>query len=320
MQHGGNIYQVSRETGIPENAIIDFSASINPLGLPSSVIVAVRKGISSLPNYPETYAETLVSCLGSYLRVDGGSLVCGNGSTELIYLIARTLNPQKVMIPVPTFSEYERACRLVRGVRVVYLPLKRSEDFDIDPARFIRAMKGCDMAFLCNPNNPTGRLVGRNALLEIIHAAGRMKCYLVIDEAFVEFCSGETAVNDVAGNSHLIVLRSLTKFYALSGLRLGYGVFPPALAGLMRRYKEPWTVNTLAQRAGIVALQDEAYRERSLRIMKQEKKLTERHYAQLGFAYVPSSANYYLVQMNNAPETVAFLQKKIMPLLLNHLS
>ncbi|MGD0884608.1 MAG: threonine-phosphate decarboxylase CobD [Thermodesulfovibrionales bacterium] len=310
MEHGGNLYRVSRETGIPETAILDFSVSINPLGVPSSVTSAIESAIRDLPNYPEVDAEPLASHLGSYLDVDRDSIICGNGSTELIYLIARALNPGKVLIPAPTFSEYERACRLICGMRGVRLELRRRENFDIDPALFIRTMKGCDLAFLCNPNNPTGRELGREALLQMAHAAAKMKCYLVIDEAFVDFCQVETLIGEVANNPYLIVLRSLTKFYALAGLRIGYGVFPLTVAGLMRRHKEPWTVNTLAQRAGIAALYDEAYRKASLRTMRQEKKFMENNFRALGITCIPSSANYYLIQMRNAPEAIVRLRSK----------
>jgi threonine-phosphate decarboxylase len=309
-QHGGNIYRVSRETGIPEKELVDFSASINPLGVPSCVVSAIENAISNLPNYPEPYAEPLVSHLASYLGVNRETIICGNGSTELIYLIARALSPEKVLIPAPTFSEYERACRLICGMRGVRLELKKKENFDIDPDLFIRTMRGCDLAFLCNPNNPTGRLLERKALLQIAHAAARIKCYLVVDEAFIDFCQGETVINEVANNHFLIVLRSLTKIYALSGLRVGYGVFPPTLAVLMGQHKEPWTVNTLAQRAGIVALNDAAYKQESLRMMKEEKKFMEKNFRSLGIAYIPSSANYYLIQMEKAQQAIVRLKRK----------
>jgi threonine-phosphate decarboxylase len=310
MEHGGNIYRASRETGIPEREIIDFSASINPLGVPASVVAAIKEGIRDLPNYPEAQAEPLAAQLSSSLGVDRMSIICGNGSTELIYLVVRALNPGKALIPAPTFSEYERACRLIHGMRGVRLELGRKENFDIDPDLFIRAMKGCDIAFLCNPNNPTGRLTGKKELLRIAGAAEKMKCCLVIDEAFIDFCPEASVINEVADNPYLIVLRSLTKFYALSGLRIGYGVFPAALAGLIKRHKEPWTVNTLAQRAGIVALNDEVYKKESMKMMSREKKFIEKGLRNLGIEFIPSSANYYLMELENAQEAIVLLKRK----------
>ncbi|MCL4476635.1 MAG: threonine-phosphate decarboxylase CobD [Nitrospirae bacterium] len=334
MEHGGNIYAASRETGIPEREIIDFSASINPLGVPASVVAAIRKGIRDLPNYPEAHAEPLAVHLSSSLALDRESIICGNGSTELIYLVARALNPGKVLIPAPTFSEYERACKISNTLQVMRYELKRENNFDISPDGFIKAMEtmmdqksgtgnaepgsSCvthhsqrsHMAFLCNPNNPTGRLIGKKELLRIAGAAERMKCCLVVDEAFIDFCPGESVVSAVAGNPYLIVLRSLTKFFALSGLRIGYGVFPPALAGLIRQHKEPWTVNTLALRAGIVALRDEAYKKESTKVMRREKRFLEKCFRALEIGFMPSSANYYLLQIERAHEAVAVLKKK----------
>ncbi len=299
----------SQETGIPERELIDFSASINPLGVPASVVSAIKRGIPDLPNYPEAYAEPFALHLSASLGVDRESIVCGNGSTELIYLVARALGPRRVLIPAPTFSEYERACR-IGNASIMGYPLKRERNFDIDPERFIRAMKGCDIAFLCNPNNPTGRLLGKTEVLKIADAAERLKCYLIVDEAFIDFCPGESVVDKVAAGSRLIVLRSLTKFYALSGLRIGYGMFPRALAGIIRRLKEPWTVNTLAQRAGIVALCDEAYKKVSMKTMRREKRFIEKSLRALGVKFTPSSANYYLMEMENAQQALALLKRK----------
>lgn len=308
-EHGGNIYRASLETGIPERKIRDFSASINPLGVPESVVSAIKKEIRGLPNYPETNAEPLALHLSESLGVNRESIICGNGSTELIYLTARTLSPGRVLIPAPTFSEYERACRIGNaGIR--RLPLKKENNFDIVADRFIRAMKGCDMAFLCNPNNPTGRLVGRTEVLKIAAAAERLKCYLIVDEAFIDFCPGESVVDSVASGSRLIVLRSLTKFYALSGLRIGYGVFPMALACLIRGQKEPWTVNSLAQRAGIAALHDKDYKKEALRAMSREKRFFEKSLRDMGMKFTPSSANYYLLEIANAKEAAAVLRRK----------
>ena len=237
-------------------------------------------------------------------------MLCGNGSTELIYLIARAFSPAKVLLPAPTFSEYERACGLVRGSVFVRHELPAEKNFDIDPDRFIAAMQGCDLAFLCNPNNPTGRLVSRDAVRAIADAAERSSCCLVVDEAFIDFTPGQSVVRDVAGLSHLIVLRSLTKFYALSGLRIGYGVFPQSLIGSMKDHKEPWSVNTLAQKAGMAALDDKAYQDRTMTIIRQEKLFLEQALRKAGIEYIPSAPNYYLLRIENAPQVIAALRKK----------
>jgi threonine-phosphate decarboxylase len=308
--HGGNIHLASRETGIPVSGIIDFSASINPLGVPESVRRSVTGSIGSLVHYPEPFADQLAVHVAAHLGVDPGTVLCGNGSTELIYLVARALSPGKILVPAPTFSEYERSCGLVRGSTCVFYALAAENDFEIDPGGFIAAMKGCDMAFLCNPNNPTGRILNRETVNTIAAAAERLSCRLVVDEAFIDFTPEHSVVRDVANRSHLIVLRSLTKFYALSGLRIGYGVFPQALAGRMKDYKEPWSVNALAQKAGIAALDDKSYQDRTMAVIREEKQFLEQGLKGLGIPYVPSASNFYLLRLRNAQAVVASLRKK----------
>src|SRR5271169_2340973 len=275
-EHGGNVHRASEETGIPVGEIIDFSASINPLGVPDSVAETIRDNIRHLVHYPEPFAENLAAHLGRHLDIDPQAILCGNGSTELIYLVVRALAPQRVLVAAPTFSEYERACSMLRGTLCVGFELSRKNGFEIDHTAFIAAMTGCSMAFLCNPNNPTGRLLSRDMVLSIADAAQRRSCHLVVDEAFIDFVPEHSVVNEVAKNSHLIVLRSLTKFYALSGLRIGYGVFPGALAGLMKSHKEPWTINTLAEKAGIAAINDRSYQARTVSIIAEGKQFLER--------------------------------------------
>jgi threonine-phosphate decarboxylase len=309
-EHGGNIYRASEETGIPVREIIDFSASINPLGVPDSVAAVIRENIPLLVHYPEPFAESLARHLGGHLDVAPQTVLCGNGSTELIYLVVRALAPRRALIPAPTFSEYERACSMLNGTSCVHYPLSRESNFDIDPDGFIRSMAGCDMAFLCNPNNPTGTVLGRDAVLVLAKAAQHLSCYLVVDEAFIDFTPEHSVVHEVAKYSHLIVLRSLTKYYALSGLRIGYGVFPAALVQRMKDHKEPWTMNSLAQKAGIAALDDRSYQERTAAVMAEEKRYLENGLDSLKIDRVASSANYCLLKMNNAQEVIASLRTK----------
>ncbi len=307
--HGGNIYSVAHELGVPSSEVLDLSASINPLGVPRSVKKAIMQGIASLRHYPDTDVKALTSRIAGTIGVDAASVLCGNGSTELIYAVVKALRPRRVLIPAPAFSEYERACTVNSDAVVTHLPLTRDVDFDIGADEFVRAMEGCDIAFLCNPNNPTGRLVAERDLMRIAAAARDMRCYFVLDEAFIDFMPGESLVREVAQNPRLIVLRSMTKFYALAGLRLGYGVFPEEAAGRLLTVKEPWTVNTLAQLAGLAALDDDAYAEETLLVMKEAKRYVEKELTRLGIAFIPSPANFYLLRMDDAPAVIASLRR-----------
>jgi threonine-phosphate decarboxylase len=308
--HGGNIYRAAKKTGIPEEKILDFSASINPLGIPKTAIAAINKHIRFLSHYPQPSAEELSLHIGRHFRVDPGSVICGNGNTELIYLIPRCLKPENVLITAPTFSEYERACRAAGASKVIRCKLKKEQDFDIDPDRFIYKMRQCDMAFLCNPNNPTGRLLSRNQVIKITDAAKKCKCHLIVDEAFIDFCPEESIIAAVKKNPYLMVIRSMTKFYALAGLRIGFGVFPKHLAAMMGRYKEPWTVNSLALAAGKAVLPDREYQNASLKSMALEKRFIEDNLKKMGISYVPSSANYYLLRISKAQAIIRTLEAK----------
>lgn len=327
--HGGNIYRFMEERTIKMDDIIDFSASINPLGVPKSVIEKVKDNIKYLYHYPDPDTKQLTQAIGKHLGIDPQSIICGNGSTELIYLIVRALKPEKVLIPIPTFSEYERAFKGLHPEKnikekISYLILWEKNGFEINPEKFIAAMSGndssatyksslttsVDMAFLCNPNNPPGGLMKKEDVLKIVEAAKNLKCYLVVDEAFIDFIPEESMIKEAQNNPYLIVLRSMTKFYALSGMRIGYGVFPSTILDTIRKHKEPWTVNTLAQLAGITALNDAAYNSQTFKVIRSEKKTLEDGFKVLGITYFPSSANFYLIKHDNAQKIITALRNK----------
>ncbi len=320
--HGGNVYRLAEKLGIDESEIIDFSASINPLGVPKSVLSEIKDTMKYLYNYPDPDTKQLRLWIAKQLVINPQSIICGNGSTELIYLMVRALKPEKVLLPAPTFSEYERAAGSQK--KIIHFTLSGSDGFTVNPNEFIGAMSGnaasvsykstlttsVDMAFLCNPNNPTGRLIPRADLLKIAGAAQNLRCYLVVDEAFIDFTPADSVVKEVEHNPYLIVLRSLTKFYALSGLRIGYGVMPLAILDMVKEAREPWTVNSLAQAAGIAAINDIAYRDETFRTIRNEKKTLEDGFKLLGIDYFPSAANYYLIRLNNAQKVITALRNK----------
>lgn len=309
-EHGGNLYRIAEETGIPEDKLIDFSASINPLGISKRVKDTIYKELDNLVHYPDPEATLLKNKLSGHHGIDPETILCGNGSTELIYLIPRALKPGKVLVTAPAFSEYEKACRLGHGSEVTTCALREENRFTINIEEFISAMKGCNMAFLCNPNNPTGTLLSRLDVLHIAEAARDAGCMLVVDEAFIDFIPDESVIRDVQDNPYLIVLRSMTKFYALTGLRIGYGVVHKNTAAGIKTFREPWSVNTLAQRAAVSAIEDPGYAAETMRLMTDEKEHMEKHFKSLGINFFPSAANYYLFKMGNAGSVINQLKKK----------
>jgi threonine-phosphate decarboxylase len=303
-EHGGDVFNVCKEKGIPFKEVIDFSASINPLGISKNAELALKRSLKKLVHYPEPFSRTLSGEIARYLGVNPSSIIPANGSTELIYLIPRAIRPRSVLIHEPTFSEYERAARL-SGAKI-----KNINGLSFKGEDFLKAIKGKDMAFLCSPNNPTGELIERGVLLEIARTAKRSKCFLLLDEAFIDFVPHGTLLGEISRNPYLIILRSLTKFYALTGLRVGYAVCAPETAKKILRFKEPWAVNILAKEAVIASIKDKAHAEKTHSLIKKEKAFIERELENAGVWFFPSSANFYLIRIKRAGELRKELLRK----------
>lgn len=312
-RHGGDVFGWARSAGVGRDDIIDFSASINPLGTPREVLRTIRARLHDIEHYPDPDSTALRDRLSATFDLDPSVIVCGNGCTELIYLLPRALSLGRILIAQPTFNEYERACAMARpGCAVVPYPLQARNDFDIDPAAVLREAAGAkaDAVFLCNPNNPTGRTVEMDTLKEAAALAADQRIYLIIDESFIEFTTAGSAIGLTGRNPYLVVLRSMTKFYALPGLRLGWGVFPARVARALNTIREPWSVNTLAQAAGVAALSLTVHRERTQAFLTKEKRRLERGFKTLGIDYIPSLTNYYLLRSRHCPHILRGLKEQ----------
>ncbi|MBF0563813.1 MAG: threonine-phosphate decarboxylase [Nitrospirae bacterium] len=308
--HGGDVYGLARELGIAERKVMDFSASINPLGLSPKIKAEMRTYLKFLPNYPDPACTRLVKHLSKHLTVGEENLIAGNGSTELIYLVVRAFKPSSALVVAPAFSEYERALR-VNGVEDVhFLSLSEDKGFALDPVEFAHSMKGRSMAFLCNPDNPTARTLERDTLTYLAAEARKVNCLLVVDEAFVDFVPEVSIATGPVDNPMLIVLRSLTKFYAMSGIRLGMAIVHGSHRETLLKYKEPWSVNTLAQRAGVVAINDTHYAGETFKCLKLQKSSMESWLRRNGIFFYPSKINFYLVRDGRCPKFYRQLSKK----------
>lgn len=311
-EHGSTIYRLADELNIPERKIIDFSTSANPLGVSKKVKAELRKHLKYMHRYPDSDTKRLRKRLGQYHAIDPETILCGNGSTELIYLIAKAFKPRKVLMLAPTFSEYERACRMSGEAEIIYYGFKREDSFEVDPDEFIKAMEGKlpAMVFLCNPHNLTGRLLEKQAVKKIADAAKDHGCFLVVDEAYIDFSPDNSITDEVSHNPYLFVLKSMSHYYALAGIRFGYGVFPVHCIERLKEYKAPYMVNSLAQRAAAAALKDKAYRKESMAIIHSEKAFLEKNFRKLGVSFFPSDANFYLIKTAIALEIRRCLRGK----------
>ena len=309
LPHGGNIYHYSGKYGIPVERILDFSASINPLGPSPKAVKAMNAAVPSLANYPDPDCEGLVNALAGYHKIPLESILAGNGSTELIYLLPRALGAKTALVISPGFSDYERAARLA-GCKIKRMHLSEGAGFVPDIRNIICAMKGADIMFLCNPNNPTGVLLGREDVLTILAAARKSGTFVVLDEAFMDYQPSRSVIREAVKKGGVACLRNFTKFHGLPGLRIGYLAAHPKVVAKLKAAQEPWSVNTLAQEAAVASLADETYISNSLALIDREKKFL---YSGLDAIpglepYVPS-VNFMLVRLTAGPGAGALTEE-----------
>lgn len=297
--HGSFSHREALERGMSRGEVIDFSASCNPLGT-SPAVLASLAGVE-LARYPDDDATQLRQSLGSSLGIDPGWIVVGNGSVELMWLLAMAyLEPgDRALVVGPTFGEYQRACR-VMGASVEQLLVVEGDGFRPDVgaiACFLRRERP-KLAFLCNPNNPTGQLLGSSQLLDLLD--GCEETLLVVDEAYATFCDSPPNLLPHLASGRLVLLRSMTKDHGLAGLRLGYAAAHPEVIGWLNRVRPPWSVNAMAQAAGLAALGAVHHLEEGRRVVAESRALLSRELPAMGLRVVPSAANFLLVRVGNA--------------------
>ena len=298
--HGGNVSEISRRYGIDEDKIIDFSANINPLGYPPGLKEMIIKEFDSVLNYPDIDSFELVSRLSKYHDIGQDYIIAGNGSTEFIYSIPLTFKPPKALIVTPAFSEYENGLRLA-GTKVSYFQTDEKENFSPDITRLCKRLReGFDIVCFCNPANPTGLLTSKDELCRVIACAAKTGALAVIDEAFIDFVEEESVKKEILRFSNLIVLRSMTKFFGIPGLRIGYVIASTPCIAKIRETRPPWTVNSLGQKVAAYAFSDRDYIRDTRQYVKAEREFLMAALSEIpGFKTYKSVANFLLVFMDN---------------------
>jgi len=303
-QHGGNICELARSG---KTKIIDFSASINPLGFPPAVGPAINKALRMIVHYPDCRAQPLVEALAAWQEVNAKNVLAAAGSIELIYLVTRAFACRRVTIVVPAFSEYEHATQLA-GSRINFVYLKKADDFCLDLSRLPPA----DMLFLGNPNNPTANLLLDNRV-KIEKLPFRK---IVIDEAFMDFIDGQKRFSFIRAaqrSRKIIVLRTLTKIFALAGLRVGYAVASKDNIAQLEDFQPPWSVSSLAQAAAVAAIKDRQFLVFSRKYLSGEKKFLREAFSRIdGLKVWPGQANFVLLQILDKRFTAASLRRKLL--------
>jgi threonine-phosphate decarboxylase len=299
--HGGNVYKAARERQISVERIVDFSASINPLGFPMTGLRAIRSALKRIVHYPDPDCWQLRQVLAQQCNVDPEMILVGNGSTELIHLLPRALEIESTLVIGPTFEEYAHAS-IGAGGAVQYVHAEKEEGFLPPLKEALQQLSAkrsrFDAVFLCNPNNPTGRSMSLTAVCELAEAVDRQQGWLIVDEAFIDYCQAHSAVSMLTEYPRMLVLRSLTKFYAMPGLRIGYLVGASKVIDRVKDRQPPWSVNSLVQEASSAVLQDNAFATRSRTFMEKERARFVRGIRSLsGIRVFPSDANFVLIEL-----------------------
>ena len=287
-QHGGDVYG----GGIT----LDFSANTNPLGTPPGVLEAVRRGLPQLHRYPDPYCRQLVQAIAVHEQVPASYVLCGNGAADLIYAYCAALRPRTAVEPAPTFAEYGLGLAQV-GCRVAPYFLHQAENFDLDGGflLFLEEKKP-EVVFLCTPNNPTGRLLPLPLLEQILQVCAAWGALVFLDECFLDLTEGGVSARSLlAAHPELLILKAFTKSYGMAGIRLGYCLCADStLLHCMASASQPWNVSSLAQSAGVAALAEEDFLQRTLALVRKERRWLTDNLMALGFWVCPSQANYLL--------------------------
>lgn len=282
---------------------LDFSANVSPLGLPEGVAQAIREALAEADRYPDPLCRTLRAALSRAEGVPPEQILCGNGAADLIFRLVWAAKPRCALVTAPTFAEYAAALDTA-GCEVKRFFLEEAEDFAVTDALVDAVDESTDMVFLCQPNNPTGQLTALPLVEQILHRCAACGTLLVVDECFLDFLPDHAlhTAKGLLGEGNLVILKAFTKLYGMAGVRLGYALSADtALLEQMQACGQPWGVSSLAQAAGLAALEETAYVEKVRALIAEQRPRLTAGLRALGLRVLDGRANYLLFQ---APETL----------------
>lgn len=307
--HGGNLMEWARLSGRRPEEILDFSANINPLGPPQWLRSVISSTLESVVHYPDPHCTRLVRAAARRYRAEEDQILVGNGSTELLHLLPRAVGLPKAVIPVPCYGDYLSSSSTA-GMTIETIALEERSDFATDLGRIASHLSGHEMVFLSNPHNPTGLLLQGKDLREL--AREHPSSLFLVDEAFGEFVEEMDSLTRYRPEN-VVVLLSLTKIYAIPGLRLGCAIANSQVAEAVRSLQPPWSVNTLAQAVGERALQDLDYVEQSRKYVAEQREVLRAELEGLGGLRVfPSRANFLFVRLDRSDMDAPALAKRLL--------
>lgn len=272
--HGGNLDELSRTYKLNKENLIDFSANINPLGVNIKVKEAIINALNEIERYPDITYYNLKLAISEFEKVNYNNLILGNGAAEVIFNLVRSIKPKKVLIPAPTFGEYEEAVLSINS-SIEYYYLKEDNNWIIDEDIINHINEDIDMVFICNPNNPTGILTDKEVIINIAKKALSTNTILAIDESFLDFIrDGEnySVINLLKEYNNIFIIKSMTKLFAIPGIRIGYGMCEnKEIIKNMELVSVPWNINILAEKATLEAIKDKEYINRTISYIQKEK-------------------------------------------------
>ncbi|XHH10160.1 MAG: threonine-phosphate decarboxylase CobD [Candidatus Bathyarchaeia archaeon] len=313
--HGGEVHDIACKTGFKQEDLLDFSSSVNPLGTSKKALDAAQAAFGHIAAYPDSASNELRQVIADHYGVSKNNIIVGNGSTELMYLFAESFLSKGdfAVMPAPTFGEYEGAVRKT-GADIRFIKLDSDMKLDVDAC--IAGMAGAKMAFICNPNNPTSLLTPTMDLKRILDAALEQDILVFLDEDFLEFVENEqqlSLIGNISKYPNLFILRSFTKLYGLTGLRVGYGIANPEIINVLLCAKIPWNINCLAQAAAVVAMNDDEHLQKTRELIREEKAFLQEGLSKIrGFRVYEPDANFFFIDIRETGCTAAELTQKLL--------
>jgi threonine-phosphate decarboxylase len=315
--HGGNVWEISEKYNIPVDQLIDFSISTNPLDAPETALESIRQNLNLVKHYPDPDPKWLLEALAKSAGVEPNNIIVGNGSTELIYLFNEVFleNGYEAVIPIPSFSEYKAAIERFGGT-MTFLKCEPKKNFQLNIEELERTIsKKTRIIFLCNPNSPTGALYEKSDILRIIKYAAERNIFVFLDEDYIDFVDDNkrySMAEYVNEYKNLFVLRSLTKFFGLAGLRIGFGIGSPDLVTVLKNVMMPWSVNILAMFATVSAIEDTNFIKKSRILVSNSRKEMRELFKTVPWLKVyPSETNFLLIEIMRGDLTSTLIREAL---------
>jgi threonine-phosphate decarboxylase len=298
--HGGQLRQIAARYGVPTEQLVDFSANINPAGPPASALAALHRALAdpaTLAAYPDLELTQLKKVLAQASNILPKNIAVANGFVPLLEAALRSFRITRCLLPVPSFSEYSRTLANA-GVAVITYNLSTEKSFPYEPGILVRTLldDGCDALLIANPQNPSGVLCAAESMQHLIEMAAEHEIKVLLDEAFIDYVPAQSLTQAAAEQENLIVFRSVTKFFAIPGLRVAYAVSNASSIEDLNRRIAPWPITTLASDAACAALRDDPYAEVTRRENRLRRTWLEHQLARLKIFTYPSSTNFLLLR------------------------